>query len=95
MDEIWLAGMRTSGINNYLNNNSYWWLDSPRAFIYGDAFVWFANSVSGLLNNAVNYSSATPYGARPAISLKPGQNFEYGNGSGNNPYRFVATVPSS
>ena len=86
-DEIWISGMRTSGGNNYLNNNDYWWSLSPRSF----NLVWDVYPSYGLDSDSVSDSTC---GTRPALSLKPGQNFEYGNGNGNNPYRFVATVPN-
>ena len=92
-DEIWLVGMRTSGTNNYLNNNSFWWSLSPDSFSSGYAIVWSANPVIGLSSNGVDYSGN---GVRPVLSLKPEYNsFEYGNGTVSNPYRFVETVPSS
>ena len=85
--------MRTSGGNNYLTiANTWWWSLSPDDFYSGYAYVWVANPGYGLSNVVVDNVN---FGARPALSLKPGQNFEYGNGSGANPYRFVATVPSS
>ena len=89
-----LAGMRYDGTNNYLrdSNNSYWWSHSPGGFSNGNANVWDAISAGGIDLNYVGYSVS---GARPAISLKPGQNFEYGNGTTSNPYRFVETIPSS
>ena len=100
MDEIWLAGVGLEKLNGiwanptsyYLDNGSNWWSLSPCDFGGGYAFVWHASPGGGLVSSSVNVSGA---GARPVISLKPGQNFEYGNGSGANPYRFVATVPSS
>ena len=96
MDEIWLAGEdndyeTSANTTNYLYNNSYWWSLSPYRFFDGNASVWTARPGDGLYFDDVVNSG---YGARPAISLKPGQNFEYGNGSGANPYRFVATVPA-
>ena len=91
-DEIWISGMRTSGGNNYLTiANTWWWSLSPNNFGNGYALVWDVYPAFGLVSGSVVYSGD---GARPALSLKPGQNFEYGNGTGNNPYRFVATVPN-
>ena len=99
MDEIWIAGVGLEKLNGiwanptsyYLDNGNYWWALSPGGFD-SLALVWFAGPDAGLSGDGIVGNGG---GARPAISLKPGQNFDYGNGTGANPYRFVVTVPSS
>lgn len=88
LDEAMYAGGKDNNSTYYLNNNDDWWLLSPRSFSYGNAFV-FVVSYSGFLGDV---SVGNPYGARPVVSLKPGLTFEYGNGSGGNPYRFVSAM---
>ena len=79
MDEMWLAGA-----------NSQCWSISPYIFQGGTARV----AIYDTWRMPSEYIDI-PLGVCPALSLKPGQNFEYGNGTVTNPYRFVATVPSN
>ena len=93
MDEIMLAGADNQYSQNYtyyLYNNSWWWSLSPDAFDDGYAYVWVVSDV-GALGDAP-FAVVRESGVRPVVSLKPGQVFGYGNGSGANPYRFVETI---
>jgi len=91
MDEIWLAGVDNQYNGNYtyyLNNGYWWWSLSPYSFFDGYAFVWFADPDGGLDVDDVDGER----GVRVAISLRPGLTFDYGIGTGANPYRFVETI---
>ena len=97
-DEIWMAGEGTyyydivnvsyKNTTYYLQNGNYWWTMSPMRWVSSNASMWDARATVGLSLNRVSSSR----GVRPVISLKPGQKFEYGNGTVNNPYRFVETI---
>ena len=91
MDEIMLAGADNQYSENntyYLYDGSWWWSLSPNDFIAGNAYVWHVSDLGYLGIDFV----AVERGVRPVVSLKPGQVFGYGNGSGANPYRFVETI---
>ena len=98
-DEIWMAGNGTTYYGNYhtgygnwtyyLQNNNKWWSMSPFSWPPGSRVAaWFVGVPDSLRGDSV----ATSNGVRPVISLKPGQNFGYGNGTVGNPYRFVETI---
>ena len=91
MDEIMLAGADNQDRANrtyYLNNGMNWWSLSPVVFGDGYANVWYVAADGRLEYDFVD----SEFGVRPVVSLKPGQVFGYGNGSGTNPYRFVETI---
>ena len=82
MDEVNMAG--ATGSNNssyYLYTNQYYWLGSPRSFDDVNTYG-FAVRSTGVLSSVYVHPS---YGARPAVSLKPGATWS-GEGTSSNPY---------
>ena len=83
VDEEALAGRSwSSGMQDYLYNNYYYWLGSPYYFgsSYADVFnVFNANFLNN--NNGVNYTS----GVRPVVSLVPNTSYT-GSGTTTNPF---------
>ncbi len=73
-------------LNNNIprNNDNYYWLFSPLAFIDSEAYVSMITSGSVGFDMRENLSSGL--GVRPVISLKPGTEYIDGDGSRNNPY---------
>ena len=105
MDEIWLSGIGRVALpsaydgladeNNYLYTDFFnWWSMTPYDVEYNSPSIWgvkfngnFDYFDSGNLNAYTNL-----FGVRPVVSLKPGLEFEYGNGTVSNPYRFISSV---
>ena len=97
IDEVWMAGEGIYGYKNegigynnttyYLRDNNYSWSLSPYVWTGSVTGMWLAPTDGGL-----DLSLVCERSVRPVVSLKPGQNFEYGNGTTSNPYRFVETV---
>ena len=65
----------------YLKSGNWYWLASPRLFVYG-ANNGSVRSTGDLGNNGVNGAG----GVRPVVSLKPGTEYTSGDGSYTNPY---------
>ena len=80
-DEAMLAGMKgDTGVANYLNNSTYYWLGSPIDFdVNAGEFVVNSGNLYGVNVNGTN-------GARAAVSLKPGMKISGGDGSSLTPY---------
>ncbi len=92
------------GVNSYLQNGSDWWTMSPsrktscRAYNY--VFPGLALTDEFNTRTVVTASEdlffdeivTNSFVVRPAISLAPGYNFVYGDGTGDDPYRFDETI---
>ena len=78
-----LAGMKGgTGGATYLNSGTYYWLGSPGNF--GDRN---AASEFGVNSRILDgYRVNSPFGARGAVSLKPGMKISGGDGSSLTPY---------
>ena len=81
-DEAMLAGMvGGSWGTNYLNNSTNYWLGSPSTFNRPYSYEFYVLSGNLFSNNVAN-----TYGARAAVSLKPGMKISGGDGSILTPY---------
>ena len=81
-DEAMLAGMKgNSGVANYLNNNTHYWLGSPYSF-YDSRSYEFSLFSGNLGDDDVDYANGT----RVVVSLKPGMKISGGDGSSLTPY---------
>ena len=80
--EVWLAYRNASYSTYYLKTGKSYWLASPNNFADYIAIgknVYITGSIDD--NNVIN-----AFGARPAVSLKPGTVYASGDGSYTNPF---------
>ena len=80
--EVWLAYRNASYSTYYLKTGKSYWLASPNNFADYIAIgknVYITGSIDD--NNVIN-----AFGARPAVSLKPGTVYDSGDGSYTNPF---------
>ena len=80
--EVWLAYKDASYSTYYLNTGNLYWLGSPVSFRRNNASGRGVN-VSGDLSDDLVYNS---YGARLAVSLKPGTGYISGDGTYTSPF---------
>ncbi len=93
IDEAMMAG-----INSYLQNGFDWWTMSPymcteySSGFYDCSYFYFPGIHPD--NYWLSFWDSVVYdhGVRPAISLKAGYTFTYGDGTDTDPYRFVENI---
>ena len=83
VDEAELAGRSWgSGMQDYLYNNSTYWLGSPGNFNGSCAYVFIVYNANYLRHNG---SANNAYGVRPVVSLVPNTSYS-GTGTTTNPF---------
>ena len=80
--EVWLAYKDASYSTYYLNTGNLYWLGSPGSFNHRYAYGRHVYSSGLLSGNSVDNS----YGARLAVSLKPGTGYISGDGTYTSPF---------
>ncbi len=84
LDEVALAGRTwSSGMSDYLYNNSWYWLGSPDGFYNSIAYEFGVFNAYSLLNS-INVDNAL--GVRPVVSLEVNTSYTSGNGSMASPF---------
>ena len=84
VDEEILAGRTwNSGMQDYLYNNSYWWLGSPNRFYWSTASMFFVSTYSKASDNA---NVQNNNGLRPVVSILSNTEITGGDGSQGSPW---------